>query len=96
MVGSFFATIIFSITSLVLFIGVFRIKKSDKDLNFVTWFIMSFLVVVFTDAFFCGMANLIKIPINLFLISAANFLLSVILWNRILLKKQLQNKSMQI
>lgn len=83
-------SILFTISFLCLFFGIYFFKKNAEKLNAVLWIIPSFFISLFYLAASFGIINLFKIPVNILSGSIICLLLAAVLWYFIIRKKLLQ------
>lgn len=71
MEGSVISSIFFTVSFGLAYAGAFRIKKSEKPLNGVTWVMMDFITVLCWGALCAGLINMVRIPVNIVSIGLA-------------------------
>ncbi|EOT28306.1 hypothetical protein C805_00448 [Eubacterium sp. 14-2] len=77
MEGSIISSVFFVVSVSLLYVGIFRIKKSENPLNGVIWVMMNFISLLCWGAFCGGIINMLHIPVNIvsmgaiYLVSAA-------------------------
>ena len=83
MEASLFGTILFVISCIILFYGVFQIKKSQRELNGMSWLILSIISIFCYGTIVAGIINIVRIPINIFSIGIIYLITGVLLLIRI-------------
>ena len=76
--------IIYIISTIVLFVAFLLIKKSDKDLNLISWIILSFILYLAYNIFVCFVLGAINITTNLLCLTMVNLLVSMMIGLRII------------
>lgn len=72
-------SILYVISSLLVFTFTILIKKTQEKLEIVKTTIIALVINIAYNAFICYILNLINIPINLLNLSIINFIVSIIL-----------------
>lgn len=83
---SLLGSIFYVVAFVLLFLGVFQYKKSDNELNGVSWLLISFVAILCYGALGAGLINIVNIPVNIFSIGAIYFVTALLLL--ILIKKE--------
>ena len=65
MEGSIISSVFFVVSVILLYMGIFRIKKSENPLNGVIWVMMNFISLLCWGAFCGGIINMLHIPVNI-------------------------------
>lgn len=63
--GSLVATILFVVSCIVLYAGLLLKKKSNNELNGVSWLILSVITVFCYVTVVAGVINIVRIPVNI-------------------------------
>ena len=82
--------IIYIITTLILYVLVLILKKSEQKLNICAQTIVTFVLYTCYDLLTCYILTFINIPINMISLTIANILLIVITTIKIIKDKQIQ------
>lgn len=83
-------TVLFVITFFLTFYVLFRSQKTEQTLNGITWLFLSLLMELCAGAFFAGIINIIRVPINLWSMSCINFCIGGIVYLCLCHKKKMQ------
>lgn len=83
-------SIIYMISSLLIFALLLLIKKSENKLEIVKTIIITIITKIAYNAFICYILNLINVPITLFSLSIINFIIATILVLFIIKNKEIQ------
>jgi len=83
-------SIIYVLSSLMLFILTILLKKSDKKLEIIKTTIMLVILKLAYNAFICFIMNQVNIPITLLNLTIINTIISILIIVGILRKKQIQ------
>lgn len=76
--------IIYIISTIILLVAFLLKKKSDKQLNLVTWITLSLILYLGYNIFVCFVVGSINIPTNLLCLTIINLFVSMILGLRII------------
>ena len=87
MTGSWLVSIFFFVSFIALFLSIFVIKKTDKEVNGIVWCVLNFIITIAVNAVMAGLLNLIRVPINILSIGIVDLIFSIVLWYLILKKK---------
>lgn len=90
MEASVVGSIFFIVAFVLLFLGVFQYKKSNNQLNGVSWLMISFVAILCYGAMTAGLINMIHIPINIFTVGVIYFVTGVLLHLQIRAEKARQ------
>ncbi len=83
-------SIFYLLTCCATFFGIFVVKKSEKELNFILCIPVYAIVALLYTAFFAGIIFILHIPVNLISLGIGNILLSTGLCVYSFVKKQFQ------
>lgn len=86
--------IIYLITVLLLVISFILIKKTDKELDIISFTAITIVVLLAYNAFVCYIINFFGIPITLLSLSIINALFAILIFGIIFIKKEVQKYSL--
>lgn len=82
--------IIYVVSTITLMVSFILIKKINRKINIISMVGVTILLDFCYNAFICYILTFINIPNNLLVLSIINFIVSVILWTKILKKKNIR------
>ncbi len=82
--------IVYGISVIVLIIAFILIKKTDKKLNIISFTSLSIVLMLCYNAVICYVLTFFKIPNTLTILSAINYIITVIIFLFIIKKKKIQ------
>lgn len=86
--------IIYLITVLLLVISFILVKKTDKELDIISFTAITIVVLLAYNAFVCYIINFFGIPITLLSLSIINALFAILIFGIIFIKKEVQKYSL--
>lgn len=91
MSSSIFASVLYLIGFLSLYILLFLWKKSDERLSGVTWLVATLLAEMCWGAFAAGILNIIRIPINLYSVGILYLLCALLIGAKLYYDGEIQS-----
>ena len=86
--------IIYLVSVILLSVGFIAIKKSEKELDLISFIGITIVVLLAYNAFICYVINFIQIPTTLLNLSIINLIFAGIMFGIIIKKKDLIKKKL--